>query len=122
MRRKVLGLIAWMALSCDASAQTWWQDTNWYQVAANGLTVMDWAQTRYIASSRRHEEHSPLLKRQPSKTQVDLYFAGGIVLMNVVGEWLPREWGDRFYIVAAGWEGGIVAHNVSVGVRMDFGL
>ena len=95
-------------------------DTNWYRVAANTSLVADWAQTRYIAASADHFEKNPIMGRNPSDNDVNKYFITAIILNNVIGELLPPQWGNAFYIGVAVVQTHTVLRNYSLGVRFKF--
>ena len=95
-------------------------DTNWYQVAANTTLVADWLQTREIASYDYPDEENPILGERPSQAEVNRYFLASTVLTNVVGELLPKEYSDYFYLTVAVVETKVVLGNYAIGVRIKF--
>lgn len=93
------------------------------QLAATALvaTTMDWAQTRTIAKNpQQFYEMNPLLGRHPSMGDVNRHFVGAIAIGTVVAFSLPKTERRWFLGGAAALEIGVVAHNLSVGIRMDF--
>lgn len=91
------------------------------QATYTALHVMDWGQTRYIATHpERHFERNPLLGRHPHKDKVDLYFAGTLVAHTVVTHLLPKEWRPWWQGVTIALEGSCVGWNIAGGVKVRF--
>lgn len=95
-------------------------DTN-RQIGYTVLHMADWSQTRYIARHpKEYHEVNPVLGRHPSVGKVNTYFAvTGLANIWVSGALSPkyRKWWQYFCI---GFEGGVVAHNASIGIKFDF--
>lgn len=115
MRKVILvALLVW-AGPCAA-------EVNWWRAGANAVIAADWLQTRYVAKSDRYTELNPMLGPEPSVHAVDAYFAVSALVTNTLGEWLPRGWGDRYYMSVIGWEGAITVRNHSLGVGFYVGF
>lgn len=105
------------------------EDTAW-QSGVIALKLMDWSQTRYIAKHpNEYYEINPILGRHPSTSDVDLYFAGSILLHTAIAMALPPkatvmgyDINPRriFQAVQIGLNGVCVAHNLSIGIGFDF--
>ena len=104
-----------------ASTQINATEMNWYRIATNATITADWLQTRYIAKYDSHTEMNPLLGRNPSVAKVDLYFISSLLFANVLGEWLPGSWSDRFYFGLFMSESAVVTRNKQIGVGVYFG-
>ncbi len=87
-----------------------------------GITMMDWAQTRYIAKHPiEFRETNPVLGKHPSIGSVNNYFAVSIIGHAAVSYMLPAgAWREGWQYVWIGIEVGAVAHNYSMGIRMSF--
>jgi hypothetical protein len=85
------------------------------------LHTVDYAQTREIARNpdKWHEQNS-ILGSHPSSSQVDQYFVATAALQFAVAYYLPAKYRAPFQYVTIGIEGGAVAHNFSIGIRVRF--
>jgi hypothetical protein len=84
------------------------------------LHFIDWRQTRTIAKDDDYHERNPILGRDPSVREVDVYFAVTTVLHPIVSHFLPkpyRTWWQGITVTVAGT---CVIHNWHVGIRMDW--
>ena len=95
-------------------------DINWFRVAANTALVADWLQTREVVASDYVYETNGLLGEQPSQAEVNRYFVASILLTNVIGELLPNNYGNYFYLTVAVVETSAVIEGYRVGVRVEF--
>lgn len=111
-------------------AENWtWQDTAW-QCGAIAIKLVDWSQTRYISKHPYdYYETNPIMGRHPSTTEVDLYFAGSILLHTAIAAALPPkaniltiEINPRriWQCVWIAGQIGVTAHNASIGIGLDF--
>lgn len=82
---------------------------------------LDWAQTRTIAKSDgEFIERNPILGRHPNTSQVDKYFLSTALLHAGITKTLPKKY-RRFWLGASvAIEGGVVNHNIRMGVKFDF--
>jgi len=107
------------------------------QAAIVGLQVMDWHQSRTIATEMvpesyterpdgssehvyarpRWRESSPFLPSHPSAGQVDAYFAASILTGILISAVLPAEWRPYWQYGYIGFEGAFVVHNYQQGIR-----
>ena len=89
--------------------------------ATNALTIVDWAQTRYIAKHPgRYYETNPLLGRHPSVSRVDNYFAACWVADQIIVWVLPLIW-SRLYLTSRFMVGyNAVTNNAEIGIKVDF--
>ncbi len=85
------------------------------------LKFIDWRQTRTIAKNPdMRTESNPLLGWNPTVATVDKYFLATAVLHLIITHYLPQEhriWWQGLFITL---NGANVAHNFSIGIRMDF--
>jgi hypothetical protein len=125
-----------LAFASQATAGKFWSEdktTNGLIISANVLTVLDWAQTRYIADNPdQFREVGPAQKfigEHPSTGEVNSYFMASILLMNGVGYFLPesavtfgRKWNPKksLYVGVTAIEGVTVANNfIVLGFRSE---
>ncbi len=77
---------------------------------------LDWLQTR----SPNDEELNPLLGRHPSRTKVDVYFAGSALAHVAIAAVLPRPWRTVWQAAVMGMEIGVVNRNYFAGIKFGF--
>lgn len=82
--------------------------------------VIDYGQTRTIAKTPWFHENNPMLPKYPTISQVNRHFAIAAVASYLIAENLPSEQRTWFLRGLALVQVGVVAHNVSLGIRMDF--
>lgn len=122
MLRSIAFAAAATVSSCSVVAgDAWSEDQLRMGAALAAVTVVDWAQTRYIADNPdRFHETNPIMGRHPSIGRVDRYFATSILVGAVVLDALPSEYRD--YALKAGLvlEVLIVSNNARIGVGVKF--
>lgn len=99
------------------------------EVVYTGIKAIDWRQTRTIAKHPDEwYEVNPALGEHPSVERVDNYFLITGIAHPIITHILPRkhtlfgwEWSPRavWQNVTIGISAGCVAHNYSVGIRID---
>lgn len=115
--------VAAVAFACAATATAgeWTEDQKRMGAALAAVSVVDWAQTRYIADNPdRFHETNPIMGRHPSIGRVDRYFATSVLVGAVVLDALPSEYRD--YALKAGLvlEVLVVSNNARIGVGVKF--
>lgn len=122
MLRSIAFAAAALVGSCSAVAgDAWSEDQLRMGAALAAATVVDWAQTRYIADNPdRFHETNPIVGRHPSIGRVDRYFATSVLVGAVVLDALPSEYRD--YALKAGLvlEVLVVSNNARIGVGVKF--
>lgn len=122
MLRSIAFAAAATVSSCSVVAgDAWSEDQLRMGAALAAVTVVDWAQTRYIADNpARFHETNPIMGRHPSIGRVDRYFATSILVGAVVLDALPSEYRD--YALKAGLvlEVLVVSNNARIGVGVKF--
>jgi hypothetical protein len=88
---------------------------------ALGATMLDWAQTRYIARHpERYREINPVLGSHPAVSKVDKYFALSIVGITGIALELPSRYRKWWLGGVTVIEVGFVLHNDWIGIKADF--
>lgn len=122
MLRSIAFAAAATVSSCSVVAgDAWSEDQLRMGAALAAVTVVDWAQTRYIADNPdRFHETNPIMGRHPSIGRVDRYFATSVLVGAVVLDALPSEYRD--YALKAGLvlEVLVVSNNARIGVGVKF--
>jgi len=95
-------------------------ETNWYRVAANTTLAIDWLQTHEIIKNDSFYETNKILGKYPSENELNKYFISSILLINIIGETLPKKYSDYFYITVAVVETKVTFNNYRFGVRIKF--
>lgn len=89
-----------------------------WQLTANTLLLIDWAQTRHIARSSQFYETNPILGAHPSSEDVDRYFAGSLLAINGLSALLPSSQRGYLFIAVAVAQAATVAQNQRIGIQM----
>ena len=113
-------LLALALLAMPAHAHDWTAPEKGWAAAWLATRAVDWAQTRHIARNpARFHERNPLLDRHPSLGDVNRYFIVSTAAMLLAAHYLPKHRKGMlqvWFAVGAGY----VAHNASIGIRMEF--
>lgn len=84
---------------------------------ATALIVIDWAQTRYIATHKEYEEANPLLGRNPTLGEVNRHFVIVLGLHYLVNKTKYKNPWNQGFIIA---ETYAVLRNRYLGVGVKF--
>lgn len=113
-------ILALALLAMPAHAHDWTASEKGWAAAWLATRAVDWAQTRHIARNpARFRELNPLLDRHPSLGDVNRYFIVSTAAMLLAAHYLPKYRKGMlqvWFAVGAGY----VAHNASIGIRMEF--
>lgn len=83
--------------------------------------VVDWKQTTEMTRrTATHHEMNPLLSRYPSRQEVNRYFLVMPIVTFLVLDNIKSEHRTLALSVLTAMEVGLVAHNYSVGMRVQF--
>ena len=131
-----VGAFFFLLLLTPARAAERWDDTDKILGAtALAFTVADWAQTRYIAQNpcinagggtdcpdpyREVGLARRFIGERPTTGQVDRYFTGVLVAGALAAHYLPSAYRKWFLAGITVYELRVVAHNRSIGLRMEF--
>ncbi len=127
----IVGLCVLMTGCASTFGEKWSKADTSREVVWEGLHVMDWGQTRYIAKHPdKYRELNPILGSHPSQNRVDIYMGSGLLLHPVISAYLspqeyailgikvrPRSLWQYFTITLSG---GCVINNASIGVRVGW--
>jgi hypothetical protein len=106
------------ALSSDA----WSAGDTQRELAYQEVEASDWQQTHYIATTPGHQESNTLLGIHPSADKIDAYFFICGALHYAISRSLPAEYRSAWQYISIGFEGAVVAHNLSFGVKVEHNL
>lgn len=113
--------LLFLLFPCSCMAGDWTTADTVRQGVFTGLTVIDWAQTRYIAKHPyTFSETNGVLGDHPSVGKVNNYFATAIVGHAAVSYMLPPAWREGWQYVWIGVESQKTYHNHSIGIRFSF--
>ena len=108
-----------IALAAPAAAADPWTARNTVLEATYAVAhAADWRQTLDIGAAGR--ETNPILGPRPHPNAVHAYFASTLVAHALVSWALPRGWREGWQATWIMVEAGYVAHNVSLGWRLQF--
>lgn len=111
--RKIM-MIFLLSMSLHAHAD------NELKIASNIGLMIDWAQTREIATNNNYLETNPVLGARPTIGDVNRYFVAAIFLNNIIGEMLPERYATMWYGGITIMQVSAVSHNYSIGIGMRF--
>lgn len=110
-----------LALSLPAHANDWTGTDTALEVAWQLAHAVDWGQTRYIAKHPQDfRELNPFLGEHPSVGRVNTYFALTGLAHYAISRYIPAPKRRVWQSVTIGFAVGTVAHNHSIGVKIDF--
>lgn len=113
-------VLALALLALPAHAREWTDDEVAWGTAAAVAHVIDWGQTRYIATHpERFRELNPMIGEHPSVGGVNRYFLASGAFMFAVAHYLPQY---RSTLLKVWFTIGVGAnlHNAAIGVRISF--
>lgn len=111
--RTILAILLIVNTISIAKADEW-------RTAANTLLVLDWAQTREIATNDHYYETNRFLGKHPSIGDVNRHFIGSITTINLIGQNLSARNRKRWYIGWTIYQAAYVIHNRSIGIGFKF--
>lgn len=106
-------------ISTPVSAEWTRADTH-RQLAFTSLQVIDWLQTRDIATDPNRTELNPILGSHPSLGEVNAYFAATTLLHWGISYMLPPEERKAWQCIWIGAQAGNVTRNFQLGVGLRF--
>ena len=119
MKRVLLAVVVLALVGCGP--RNWTRADSAREAAYLALHVADWGQTLDIADHpERWHEHNPVLGDHPSRSRVNLWFAGTAVLHPVISYVLPDDLRPYWQYGTIGLELYCVGNNYSVGIGMGF--
>lgn len=89
---------------------------------SSSLLLADWSQTRYIATHSEYEERNPILGKNPTRGEVDLYFAGWLAANTAAYYLLPEKVQPYWFWPLILVETGAIVNNASIGVGFNVGF
>lgn len=119
MNIKLITLIMICILSTGCASMN---SKDYARLSANALTIVDNLQTHEIADNPDDyaESNNIYLDRHPTTGDVNRNMLFSLILLNVIGAFLPEKWDENFYWTVTGVEGGAVFHNYNEGIRIRF--
>ncbi len=92
-------------------------------VVSTATILVDWGQTHAIVKDPNRREANPILGREPTRREVNRYFAAGVLLNYFIGDVLLKRkkgWRHMYYLQLSGIQIAQVASNHRAGVRINF--
>lgn len=102
---------------CSSGCASWTKGDLARQAGYTVLHVVDWQQSREIASNDDFYELNPVLGKDPSREEVDLYFATSYLFVTGVAHVLPGKWRQVWQYTIIGVEFANVGRNYYLGLR-----
>jgi len=114
-------LWAWLLAGFTLAAHDPWTPTDTaFQAACIAADLIDWHQTRELASRPGMWENNPVMGHYPPVAAVDRYFAESIVLGATVSYLLPRKYRRLHQVFILSLETVCIRRNVKLGVSIRF--
>lgn len=120
IRHRIFGMILASMLT-PAHAGDWTVADTDREAAFLTLGAIDWAQTlsTVIKQPDRYRETNRFLGRNPSRADVNVWFAFGLAAHVGISAVLPQRYRVPFQYVTIVLEAGQVVHSYRIGVRID---
>ena len=139
--KRLTCLITLLFCLSACGARQWTRSDTALEIAGEGLTAMDWGQTRFIAHHdlsnpsdpvnteykgrgtvyKFYEaETNPIIGYTPSVGRVNTYFISVLLLHPVISYILPKPWRTYWQAGTIGLEGWQDWYNASKGIGIDF--
>jgi hypothetical protein len=117
-----------MALSAmdSEAAPRWWVKHEWtqtdtaLQLSYTALHIADWGQTLDIENHPNRYETNPILGANPTRGEINTYFATTLGLHWLIARVLPQKWRTQFQLGTIALEFNVVNDNRSAGIRVNF--
>lgn len=123
-------LIAFLFSTAILANDPWTQGDITRETIWQTLNLLDWAQTRTIATETmsvpgfgtfpRYSEGNPFLGNHPTRKDVDRYMAASALFHLGVSHILPTRWRTGWQNVTIGWEASFVYRNYRAGISLTF--
>ena len=98
----------------------WTREDIWLESTWQVLHIVDWGQTRYIATTPGRREGNPILGRHPTLRHVDLFFITLAGLHWAISHSVSARVRVRWQWISVGVQGQAVWRNWSLGVGVQF--
>ena len=113
-------LIALLIIPVRAHTSDWTKNDTKRELVYMAFHAADWRQTIHISKHpTEHSEKNKFLGSAPSQGKVNRYFVSTAIAHYAVSKALPRKWRKVWQYVTIGFEGGIVAGNYSLGIKIN---
>ena len=115
-------LIILLFLPAIALADPWTTGEKVAEGAYLTLHLVDWSQTRYIAThpSRYYESFNSVLGPHPSVGRVNMFFLGTAIAQPIIASLLPSDWRRAWLAAGIGMEFALTTRNAAIGIKMDY--
>lgn len=122
---RALAAVAMLLVAPVAGAlETWTVGDTALEAAFGAVLLVDWMQTRQIASTRGEpgavEEMNPILGRRPTAARVNGYFVAAGAGHVAVAFLLPRPWRTVWQATWVTLEGLSIRNNAALGLSLSF--
>ena len=120
------GLLFIVTATDSSAAPRWWEKNEWtrtdtaLQLSYTALHIADWGQTLDIENHPYAYETNPILGRNPTRGEINTYFASTLALHWLIARALPQKWRNQFQLGTIALEFNVVTDNHSAGIRFNF--
>jgi hypothetical protein len=122
----LFGLLLTVSVTDGTAAPRWWQKNEWthtdtaLQLSYTALHIADWGQTLDIANHPNTIETNPILGNNPTRGEINAYFASTLALHWLIARVLPQKWRSQFQLGTIALEFDVISENHSAGIRLNF--
>src|SRR5690606_12159875 len=118
--KRIIATAVLALAATTAQAHDWTAQEKRWAAAAAAATLVDWAQTRYIAKHPdKYRELNPLLPDHPSLGDVNRHFVRGMLLTGLVAH-APPKYRLTIQRATAIVAIAVTTRNAYIGIRMEF--
>jgi hypothetical protein len=131
MKTLILAMALSLLIPSLSIAADWsWDRTDVLrEVISDGITVVDWGQTRDIKNHNGHSELNAILGTHPTDAAINTYFTEVMIIHPIVSALLPKTitvWGFEikprmsWQYLYLGVEAATISSNYRGGIRLSF--
>jgi hypothetical protein len=119
---KIAAVLFLILLPCSARAfDAWSKQDVAMEAGYAALHIIDWGQSLNVAAHPdQYHEINPIMGEHPSRGRVNLYMASSLLAHIGITHVLPAKCRPYFQGITIGIKAGVVANNLSVGLRLGF--
>ncbi len=122
MRLLLMTILLVFSGHVNAGWQDWTEEQRRWYMAANIVTLADWATTRDMTRryNEGYRELNPILGSRPSTSRLDLYFVTVLIGHYFVTDYFKGRDREIYLYTITAVEGAAVANNLNIGLRLRF--
>jgi hypothetical protein len=103
-----------------ASRDPWTKQDTYWQLGVLVTQIIDWGQTREIATNPNYYETNKILGEHPTLQEVDRYFIACIAGNYLISKALPNNWRRKWQIGSMLFQTYYINNNYELGIKTNF--